>query len=51
MEVFIKNNFGYFLGIIFTPVTYYIIKTIKSTLKGKIKKNNSQKHHKEGNTF
>lgn len=51
MEEFIKNNFGYLLGIILTPITCYIIKTIKGTFKSKVKKNDSKKHHKKRDAF
>lgn len=35
---FVKNNFGYILGVLLTPITWKIFKTLKRTFKRKYDK-------------
>ncbi len=46
MEEFIKNNWGYILGIALSPITWRIFKTFKSTINKKdAPKNSSNTNH------
>ena len=48
MLEFIKNNFGYIIGILLTPITWEIFETFKRTFKSKNHKKSTPKDR--GNT-
>lgn len=43
MEEFLKQNGGYIIGILLTPITAYIIKTVKRTFERTIHKKSTPK--------
>ena len=51
MGEFFKNYGGYFIGILFTPVTYIIVKAIKRAFKSTINKEKTKKNAKYRDNF
>ena len=44
MEDFIRNNLGYFIGIVLTPITWKIFEAFKRTFKSTIHKKDTPKN-------
>ncbi len=45
MKEFLQNNFGYILGILFTPITWIIFETFKRAFKCKNHKQSRPKNN------